>query len=152
MGRALAGTGPRRGAAGLHRSPPDPSSIERFAHKPSPTIHPPTHPTAPDPTAHPPTAHHQQQQRPGIYVSGYDGSLNIRNSFPVFSTQLEANHVAKRESAYAMNKLTDEDREARWRLPCFCPCLCLVVVWGGAGGGWEEGALGGAGRSGVQQL
>lgn len=47
----------------------------------------------------------------GIYVSGYDVSLNVRNSFPVFSTMIEANHVNKKDNAYSMLKLTDDDRK-----------------------------------------
>jgi hypothetical protein len=33
----------------------------------------------------------------GVYAYGYDASLNIKNSFPVFSTHIEANYVSKRE-------------------------------------------------------
>lgn len=33
----------------------------------------------------------------GVFVYGYDASLNIKNSFPVFSTHIEANYVSKRE-------------------------------------------------------
>lgn len=33
----------------------------------------------------------------GVYAYGYDASLNVKNSFPVFSTHIEANYVSKRE-------------------------------------------------------
>ncbi len=33
----------------------------------------------------------------GIYAYGYDAYLNVRNSFPVFSTHIEANYVSKHE-------------------------------------------------------
>lgn len=46
----------------------------------------------------------------GIYCYGYDVSLNMRNSFPVFSTHLEANHVCKREDLFSIYALTDEDK------------------------------------------
>lgn len=31
-----------------------------------------------------------------MFVYGYDASLNVRNSFPVFSTHIEANYVARK--------------------------------------------------------
>lgn len=42
---------------------------------------------------------------------GYDASLNVRNSFPVFSTHIEANYVARKEDIYSMYSLTDEDKQ-----------------------------------------
>eukprot|EP00195_Chlamydomonas_chlamydogama_P012778 CAMPEP_0202892114 /NCGR_PEP_ID=MMETSP1392-20130828/1935_1 /ASSEMBLY_ACC=CAM_ASM_000868 /TAXON_ID=225041 /ORGANISM="Chlamydomonas chlamydogama, Strain SAG 11-48b" /LENGTH=845 /DNA_ID=CAMNT_0049575995 /DNA_START=38 /DNA_END=2572 /DNA_ORIENTATION=+ len=48
----------------------------------------------------------------GMYVYGYDASLNIKNSFPVFSTHIEANHVAKKEDLFSIYSLTDEDKTA----------------------------------------
>ena len=48
----------------------------------------------------------------GMYVYGYDASLNIKNSFPVFSTHIEANHVAKRDDLFSIYALTDEDKAA----------------------------------------
>ncbi|KAG1677625.1 hypothetical protein FOA52_010406 [Chlamydomonas sp. UWO 241] len=47
----------------------------------------------------------------GIYMHSYDAYLNVKNGFPVFSTCLEANHVAKNEDVYAMCSLTDEDKQ-----------------------------------------
>uniref|UniRef100_A0A7S0WTV5 DNA replication licensing factor MCM2 n=1 Tax=Chlamydomonas leiostraca TaxID=1034604 RepID=A0A7S0WTV5_9CHLO len=48
----------------------------------------------------------------GVFVYGYDASLNVRNSFPVFSTHIEANYISKREDAYSIYALTDEDKAA----------------------------------------
>lgn len=45
-----------------------------------------------------------------MYVYGYDASLNVKNSFPVFSTHIEANFVSKREDIYSMHALTDDDK------------------------------------------
>ena len=41
---------------------------------------------------------------------GYDASLNVKNSFPVFSTHIEANFVSKREDIYSVHALTDDDK------------------------------------------
>ncbi len=41
---------------------------------------------------------------------GYDASLNVKNSFPVFSTHIEANFVSKREDVYSLHALTDDDK------------------------------------------
>ena len=46
----------------------------------------------------------------GVYTNSYDPTLNARNGFPVFSTLVEANHVAKTEDLFAAYKLTDEDK------------------------------------------
>jgi DNA replication licensing factor MCM2 len=48
----------------------------------------------------------------GIYRNNFDASLNIKNGFPVFATVLEANHIAKRDDAYAAFHLTSEDEAA----------------------------------------
>jgi len=48
--------------------------------------------------------------RAGVYTNNYDPTLNARNGFPVFSTLVEANHVAKTEDLFAAYKLTDEDK------------------------------------------
>jgi DNA replication licensing factor MCM2 len=45
----------------------------------------------------------------GIYTNNFDSSLNVRDGFPVFSTVVEANYVAK-TIELATSKLTDEDR------------------------------------------
>ena len=46
----------------------------------------------------------------GIYCSGYDSLLNVRNGFPVFSTHIEANWVSKAADQFAAYKMTDEDK------------------------------------------
>ncbi|UZJ54694.1 hypothetical protein CBS101457_004014 [Exobasidium rhododendri] len=48
----------------------------------------------------------------GIYRNNFDASLNTKNGFPVFATILEANHIAKRDDAYAAFHLTSEDESA----------------------------------------
>lgn len=52
----------------------------------------------------------------GIYRSTFDAALNLANAFPVFSTVIEANFIAKRDDAYAGIVLTDRDREEITRL------------------------------------
>ncbi|CAI5470447.1 unnamed protein product [Closterium sp. Yama58-4] len=52
----------------------------------------------------------------GIYVNNFDAALNTRQGFPVFSTVIEANHVSKRQDAFAAYRLTDEDKEEIMRL------------------------------------
>jgi DNA replication licensing factor MCM2 len=47
----------------------------------------------------------------GIYRNNFDASLNARNGFPVFSTIIEANHINKKEDAFAAFRLTEQDRE-----------------------------------------
>mmetsp|Transcript_21527 Transcript_21527/g.59641 ORF Transcript_21527/g.59641 Transcript_21527/m.59641 type:complete len:901 (+) Transcript_21527:61-2763(+) len=46
----------------------------------------------------------------GVFVYGYDASLNVKNSFPVFSTHIEANYIARKEDVYSLYSLTDEDK------------------------------------------
>lgn len=46
----------------------------------------------------------------GLYVYGYDAGLNVKNSFPVFSTHIEANYVKRKEDLYSLSALTDEER------------------------------------------
>lgn len=48
----------------------------------------------------------------GIYRNNFDAALNIKNGFPVFATVLEANHIAKRDDAYAAFRLTEDDEHA----------------------------------------
>lgn len=52
----------------------------------------------------------------GIYTNSYDATLNARNGFPVFSTQVEANWLSKSEDKYAAFRLTDEDKDEINRL------------------------------------
>ncbi|TKR58602.1 hypothetical protein L596_030026 [Steinernema carpocapsae] len=44
----------------------------------------------------------------GVYTNSYDGSLNAKMGFPVFSTVILANHIVNREKAEA-DSMTDED-------------------------------------------
>ncbi|CAI5477734.1 unnamed protein product [Closterium sp. Yama58-4] len=58
----------------------------------------------------------RQQEVTGIYVNNFDAALNTRQGFPVFSTVIEANHISKRQDAFAAYRLTDEDKEEIMRL------------------------------------
>ncbi|KAJ2232459.1 MCM DNA helicase complex subunit, partial [Coemansia sp. RSA 485] len=46
----------------------------------------------------------------GIYAHTMDVALNARQGFPVFTTIIEANHVAKRADEFAAVRLTEDDR------------------------------------------
>lgn len=48
----------------------------------------------------------------GIYRNNFDAALNTKNGFPVFATVIEANHIAKRDDAYAAFRLTEDDEQA----------------------------------------
>jgi DNA replication licensing factor MCM2 len=48
----------------------------------------------------------------GVYRNNFDAALNTKNGFPVFATVLEANHIAKRDDAYAAFRMTEEDERA----------------------------------------
>ena len=45
----------------------------------------------------------------GVYRNNFDAKLNSKNGFPVFATVLEANHIAKKDDAFAAFRLTEED-------------------------------------------
>ncbi|CAL8139298.1 unnamed protein product [Orchesella dallaii] len=45
----------------------------------------------------------------GIYTNTYDGSLNVKQGFPVFSTVILANYILKKDDKSSMQNLTDED-------------------------------------------
>ena len=46
----------------------------------------------------------------GVYTNSYDGSLNIANGFPVFSTVIMANHILKKDNWTSVSAiLTDDD-------------------------------------------
>ena len=51
----------------------------------------------------------REQEITGIYSNNYDGSLNTKNGFPVFSTVIMANYVEKNDDKLAVSALTDED-------------------------------------------
>jgi DNA replication licensing factor MCM2 len=46
----------------------------------------------------------------GVYTYSYDFNVNKKNGFPVFSTEIMANHIAKKEDAFAAFSITDDDR------------------------------------------
>ena len=46
----------------------------------------------------------------GVYTYSYDFNVNKKNGFPVFSTEILANHIAKKEDAFAAFRITDDDR------------------------------------------
>jgi len=45
----------------------------------------------------------------GIYTNSYDGALNTKNGFPVFSTVLMANYILKDDDKLCVSTLTDAD-------------------------------------------
>ncbi|XP_050308294.1 DNA replication licensing factor Mcm2 [Anthonomus grandis grandis] len=48
----------------------------------------------------------------GIYTNSYDGSLNVDNGFPVFSTVIFANHLVVKDCKQIVQSLTDDDISA----------------------------------------
>lgn len=46
----------------------------------------------------------------GVFEHSFQASQNAKHGFPVYSTLITANHIAKKGSAYAAARLTDEDR------------------------------------------
>ncbi|KAJ3619389.1 hypothetical protein MTP99_005074 [Tenebrio molitor] len=48
----------------------------------------------------------------GIYSNSYDGSLNVDNGFPVFSTVIFANHLVVKDCKHIVQSLTDDDINA----------------------------------------
>lgn len=49
------------------------------------------------------------QKLTGIYTNSYDGALNTKNGFPVFSTVLMANYILKDDDKLCVSTLTDAD-------------------------------------------
>jgi len=47
----------------------------------------------------------------GTYTNSYDGSLNVRQGFPVFSTVIIANHIEKKEDKSALDHMTEDDHK-----------------------------------------
>ncbi|OAF71509.1 hypothetical protein A3Q56_00669 [Intoshia linei] len=45
----------------------------------------------------------------GVYHNNYDGSLNVKQGFPVFATVIEANYISKKDNSMIASSLTDED-------------------------------------------
>ena len=48
----------------------------------------------------------------GVYSHSYDGSLNTKNGFPVFSTVILANHVSNAMNRTEAIEITDDDIKA----------------------------------------
>ena len=48
----------------------------------------------------------------GVYSHSYEGSLNTKNGFPVFSTVILANHVSNAQNRAESVELTDDDIKA----------------------------------------
>ena len=46
------------------------------------------------------------QELTGIYTNNYDGAMNSKQGFPVFSTVIIANHITKREDKESSAALT----------------------------------------------
>uniref|UniRef100_H2YWS1 DNA replication licensing factor MCM2 n=1 Tax=Ciona savignyi TaxID=51511 RepID=H2YWS1_CIOSA len=53
--------------------------------------------------------HPGDEEITGIYTNNYNGSLNTKNGFPVFSTVIMANYVERNDDKLAASALTDED-------------------------------------------
>lgn len=45
----------------------------------------------------------------GVYCNSYDGSLNIANGFPVFSTVILGNHILRKDNTTLSSSITDDD-------------------------------------------
>lgn len=45
----------------------------------------------------------------GVYTNSYDGSLNVANGFPVFSTVISANHILKKDNWNSVSSSLTED-------------------------------------------
>lgn len=48
----------------------------------------------------------------GVYTNSYDGSLNVEQGFPVFSTVIFANHLVVKDCKQIVQSLTDDDINA----------------------------------------
>ncbi|GAB4814991.1 hypothetical protein N2152v2_002037 [Parachlorella kessleri] len=46
----------------------------------------------------------------GVYQHSFEASQNAKHGFPVFSTNIEANHIQKKGDLYSAARLTDEDK------------------------------------------
>jgi DNA replication licensing factor MCM2 len=46
----------------------------------------------------------------GIYLNIYDASLNLKNSFPIFNTVIEANHLRKKDDENIKRQISYEDQ------------------------------------------
>jgi len=46
----------------------------------------------------------------GIYQHSFEAAQNARHGFPVYSVNIEANHVQKKGDQYSAARLTDDDK------------------------------------------
>ena len=63
----------------------------------------------------------------GVFTTDFEGGLNIRTGFPVFSTHIVANHLLRKGDRFATTALTDEDKEEIRRLSRD-PRICQRIV------------------------
>ena len=68
----------------------------------------------------------------GVYSHSYDGSLNTKNGFPVFSTVILANHVSNAMNRTEAIEITDDDIKAikalaKGRHSIHCRCILFVL-------------------------
>ena len=63
---------------------------------PRPWPPPPTPPTPPAPA--------------GIYQHSFEAAQNARHGFPVYTVNIEANHLQKKGDQYSAARLTDDDK------------------------------------------
>jgi len=47
----------------------------------------------------------------GVYQNTYDASVQYANGFPVFTTQLMANHISKKDDDYGSDRITEEEEQ-----------------------------------------
>ena len=72
----------------------------------------------------------------GVYANTYDAALNIRQGFPVFTTVIEANHVAKRDNSLAGFNVTGAERLAQGRV--WASTHAGRWGWAGRGLSWRR--------------
>ena len=98
------------------------------------------------PPVHPPPAVRPGEEitLTGIYTHSFEASTNARQGFPVYSTNIEANHVAKKGDQYSSAKLTDDDKaeiRALARDPRIGGCNCGGGAVGLTCADWQGGGV-----------
>ena len=63
----------------------------------------------------------------GVFTTNFEGGLNTRTGFPVFSTHIVANHLLRKGDRFATQALTDEDKEEIRRLSRD-PRICQRII------------------------
>ena len=76
----------------------------------------------------------------GIYQHSFEAAQNARHGFPVYTVNIEANHLQKKGDQYSAARLTDDDKaeiRALGRDPRIGEQGWWAVGWGwdGVGGG-----------------